>query len=219
MAREYFQLQLIGVTNVSDTLYIIHLSNDKFSFIPGQHVSLSLSNGSVSREYSIASGLNDATLDILIYEVPEGNLSKKIRSLSIGSYLYVGSPVGYFQLPDNFQRHRVVLIATGSGIAPFRSFYRSYATFPFQIIHGVKDLQDNFRCDIGTGSSYTLCLSKNADGDFKGRVTDFIQTQYFEKDTLFFLCGNGEMIHDVFMFLKNCGVDRNLIMYEEYYNN
>jgi len=211
--------RLICKKEISSSLYVLSLDRQNIDFEPGQHITLSIPGDGKSRLYSIASGNNDEHLELLIREIPTGDLSIRFKQLTINSPLQITKPVGYFCLPDDYQNKKIICIATGSGIAPFRSFSKSHLDLNLTIIHGISDLSDSLDQDLPTTVNYIICTSKTKEGDYFGRVTNYIKEQIIDLDAYYFLCGNGEMIHEIYTHLKKQNVSRKNIFYEEYFNN
>ena len=198
---------------------MLFLEKKDIKFEPGQHISLSIPGEDKSRLYSIASAKDFEHIVVLIREINGGDLSNRFRKLKIGTFLEISNPVGYFTLPDNTQDKKIVCIATGSGIAPFLSFTNSYPTINLEIIHGIRNLDDSLMNEITGNAKYVTCTSKSSDGDYTGRVTDYIKSQPLESATLYYICGNGEMIHEIYTYLRKNDILRENIFYEEYFNN
>jgi len=211
--------RIISKKNISPSIYKISLDRNNLNFIPGQHITMNIPGEDKSRLYSIASGLNDKYLEVLIREIKNGDLSVRFRKLPLESLIEITTPVGYFSLPDNLFSRKVICIATGSGIAPFISFSKSYPDFNFNIIHGVRNMEDSLRQELSINSNYILCTSKSNEGDFTGRVTAYIKSLKPDKEAYYYLCGNGEMIHEIFTYLKKENISKDQIYYEEYFNN
>ncbi len=94
---------------------------ENFLFTPGQFISVvDRENGKeVTRAYSIASPRGGNKFALCLNRVPEGIVSRWLFDLNPGDELEMHEPLGFFTL-----RHpgrRAVFIATGTGIAPFRS--------------------------------------------------------------------------------------------------
>ena len=111
MEREIIQSEIIENRNFSNSLFRLRLERRNIEFIPGQHVSLSINNIR-AREYSIASGVSDDYIDILIRLIPNGYLSKELFNLSKKDTIYVGSPIGHFTINDSKTDSDIILIAT-----------------------------------------------------------------------------------------------------------
>ena len=109
------------------------------------------------------------------------------------------------------------MIATGTGIAPFRSMYNSYPDLNVSIIHGVKNHKEAYFKDE-FNEDYKLCTSSDqSSGGFHGRVTDYIINLNFDSDSIFYLCGNFNMIYDVQNILTSKGHSLNSIFTEVYF--
>lgn len=220
MSENKFRTKVIEVKNLSSSLYLLKLEKGEINFKPGQHITLTIPGEDKSRLYSVASGSNDPTLDVLVREITNGDLSVRFRQMEKGDSLLVTQPVGYFTIPDNYQSEKITCICTGSGIAPYRSFVRSFPNVPFKIIHGIQDTNDALDQELGPNIEYIKCTSRSKSGDYNGRVTNYIkEIKKLDTNGYYYLCGNGEMIHELYNYLKSVGVNRSNIFYEEYFNN
>ena len=77
----------------------------------------------VTRAYSIASAPQDNRFELCLNRVEDGVFSPFLFSLLPGDEVPMAGPLGYFLPHEPFRNS--VLIATGTGIAPFRSYLRS----------------------------------------------------------------------------------------------
>ena len=64
---------------------------------------------------------------------------------------------------------KIHLIATGTGIAPFRSMVKSYSNLNLVIQVVKKENELYYKNDL---NDYTSCISQENKGNFQGRVTD-----------------------------------------------
>ena len=92
----------------------------------------------------------------------------------------------------------------------------SYPDLKFQIIHGIQTVDEayfknDFKCP------YVSCTSRDSLGDFTGRVTKYIEQVNFDSNSLFYLCGNFNMIYDVQNLLISKGHSINTIFSEVYF--
>lgn len=193
----------------------------------------------MNRSYSVASPVPlDGTLDMLelcIALVPGGIGSSIVEGWTNGSTFTASGPHGRFILRPGETQH-LVLVGTGSGIAPYRS-----------MLHGIEDALDSGRhVDLVFGAreeerflydadwrrlaghhvgfTYWRCASRArdeeawaADGGVVGRVQSAIERMDFDAvNTLFYLCGNEQMVEDVSASLKRRGVDPKAIRTEAY---
>jgi hypothetical protein len=108
-----------------------------FTFKPGQRISLK--HKKMERDYSLASSPDESHLKLCIRHVKKGVLSQELGDTQIGTRMSFAGPHGYFTFKD-LQRP-TVFIATGTGIAPFRSMVRSGISPDF-LLHGVETTDD-----------------------------------------------------------------------------
>lgn len=206
------------VRNLTVASYILRFSRNDMQFKPGQHLVAGLMNSKDAREYSIYSGINDDYLEILIREVDEGIVSKKLRKLKAGDTLEINGPYGFFMyntLPPEFKK--MLFIASGTGIAPFHSFAKSYPRADYKIIHGIRTIEENYGFEDYKPSSYFSCTSRDDRGDFKGRLTEYLKDADIETDRIVYLCGNSEMILDSVDLLQEKGINESRIFTEVYF--
>lgn len=101
----------------------------------------------------------------------------------------------------------MIFISTGSGIAPYRSYILSNNISNFRLIHGVRTTDDIVETETFSKGDVEYCISReNNHNYFKGRVTDYlneVDNDLFSKDNMFFICGNKDMIADVYDLLIN----------------
>ena len=127
-------------------------------------------------------------------------------------------PFGTFVLnPQTISEKRHVFVATGTGIAPYHSFVKSYPGLDYKIVHGVKYSEEAYDKDDYDNNRYILCTSKDSKGHFKGRVSDFFRKNAINKDDLFYLCGNGGMVYEIYDILQEKGVNTDQIFLEVYF--
>lgn len=218
MEREIIKSVIIENKQFNDTLFRLRMERKSIDFIPGQHVSLSI-NSNRAREYSIASGIHDDYIDILIRLIPNGYLSKDLMKLKPNDEIYIGKPIGHFTVGKNIDNSEISLISTGSGVAPFISFTRSFPGKKFNVIHGIKNKEDDLRGEFTENALYVSCTSQDNSGNFNGRISSYLNEDIINKNSKYYLCGNGSMIQDIYRLLIDKDVPRENIMYEEYFNN
>ncbi len=209
---------MVQIRNLSPSAYVLRLERNGFDFKPGQCVNLGLRGSGVNREYSTYSGLDDAYLEFLIKEVPGGAVSPALRRVAVNSQVEVFGPYGSFVLaPEKAATGRFVFIGTGTGIAPFHSFVKSFPGLDYQIINGIRTLSERYDFSDYDPSRLTFCVSREAGGDFAGRVTDYLKNKELCNSSIYYLCGNQSMIHDVYDLLRERGVSGNQIFTEAFF--
>lgn len=212
VSTEYHKIMQIRF--LTDETFIIRLERGDIQFKPGQRIIVGLKGESDLREYSVYSGEKDEYLEILVREVLRGNVSPRLKHCKPGDLLQVNGPFGSFGI-ESFDRfsHKLVFIATGTGISPFHSFVRSYPAINYTLIHGVRYKVEAYQNKEYEKARYILCTSKETNEGRKGRVTKFLPDYPVTPDMLFFLCGNNSMIYEVYHILRNKGIpDENIFM-------
>lgn len=206
------------IKHLTDSAFIIQIERKGLDFTPGQHLVVGKKNDKEFRQYSLYNAVNDNYFEILVKEVEGGVVTPKLKNLKVGDELEINGPMGYFTISENTRKNKpVVMIATGTGIAPFKSFITSYPEMNYQLIHGVRNGIDAYEMELYNKERYILCTSRDNVGQVKGRVTDYIKKTKFSKDTQFYLCGNNEMIFDTMEILKDRGFVANQMFAEVYF--
>ncbi len=97
------------------------------TFVPGQWVNLLLRDPTarpgaepLKRSYSIASPpRDDGSFDLAVTRVAGGPMSERLHAASIGEVFELSHAQGFFTLAT--PRRNVLMVATGTGVAPFRA--------------------------------------------------------------------------------------------------
>jgi ferredoxin-NADP reductase len=115
--------------------------------LAGQHVDVRLTaedGYSTQRSYSIASALQQPTVEITIQQVPDGEVSPYLVDVAtVGDRFELRGPVGGYFTWDPADTAPVLLVAGGSGIVPLMAMIRSRAAagnrVPFRLVYSVRD--------------------------------------------------------------------------------
>jgi ferredoxin-NADP reductase len=208
--------KVVSIRAVSETAFVLRMSKEGLVFVPGLHISVGII-GEENRPYSIYSGIHQNYLEILVKEIPDGLVTPELSKLKPGDDINVGQPRGYFCLPEDITGEKICLIATGTGIAPFHSFIVSNPDLDYHLFHGVKDIQEAYDLENYKRNNVTVCTSKTTEGDFSGRVTQALKNVDLSAFSFFYLCGNYEMIDDVYDVLESGGISKDKIKTEGYF--
>lgn len=207
-----------GIRNLTDSAFVVQIERNGFQFQTGQFVLLGLNETIAQREYSVYSGENDKTIDVLVREVKEGTVSPKLKKLKPGTLVNLDGPFGFFKFnPQSFLPKKFLFVATGTGISPFHSFVKTYPNIDYKLLHGVRFGNENYDHSDFEKQRVTLCTSGENTGDFYGRVTDKLFELNIDADTNCFLCGNSEMIYEAFDILTGKGIPTSNIYSEVYF--
>ena len=148
MASNEYNATVVGKTLVTPDLMILRVRTDepRVEFKAGQYTLLGLSCSEprspnsvpeivkappdklIRRPYSIASARTDTQqFEFYITQVKSGQLTPRLFNLEGGDRMFISKRiVGLFTLADTPPGMDVVMIATGSGLAPYISFLRSH---------------------------------------------------------------------------------------------
>ncbi len=207
-----------------------HVDGHLFRAQGGQFFMFYFDDGEVfNRSYSIANPVDgeSKTVELVIALTEGGRSYEKIMAWTAGSIVVASGPHGRFRLKESDQN--IVAVATGTGIAPFRSMLPAFSEKLLKgekvmLIHGARRYEDAVYADEffefskrHDGFSYHLCLSAEEKlGCTNGRVQSFLDSPNNEPDTTYFLCGNPNMVDEVKQILANADVNRRLVRTESY---
>jgi CDP-4-dehydro-6-deoxyglucose reductase len=203
---------------------------ERLEFIPGQFVSFTgMVNGKeITRAYSIASapaGTN--RFDLCLNLVAGGHLTPLLFAMQPGDTIGMRQPMGSFVLRN--PGREAVLIATGTGIAPFRAMLQAHlaADSPaVTLLFGVRyESHILYRAEFEALAERfpqfrfwpTLTRPEPEWNGRTGRVQAHLAEVFgSRRDVDIYLCGLKEMVDDVRGILKGMGFDRKQIFYEKY---
>ena len=193
----------------------LELSREGLPFQAGQLVTLHGRDITEDRSYSIASGEDDPTIHVLYDLIPDGTLTPQLRLLKEGDSIDISGPYGQFVLRD--LQVPIIFVATGTGVAPCRSFIRSHPDLNIRLIMGVRTQEELYYREELEAFPFTPCISRDGKTDCPARVTDVFQAWQDDGKSHYYLCGAFSMIFDVNALLRDKGIDDSRIFTEEYY--
>ena len=122
---------------------------DSFKFRNGHFVmlGLELDSGPLTRAYSIASANYEETLEFFSIKVENGPLTSRLQNLKLGQKVIMSKkPVGTLVTDDLNPGKRLILLATGTGLAPFISITKDPEVYEkydeIILIHSVRRASD-----------------------------------------------------------------------------
>lgn len=203
---------------------------EKFTFVPGQFVSINhlVNEKKITRAYSIASPPSDSNrFELCLDLVQDGLLSPRLFALKPGDALEIRPPLGMFVLRN--PPRDSVLIATGTGIAPFRSILKAQlneGSQAFTLVFGARHDTDllykaEFEEMARNFPHFRFLPTLSRPGESwagrSGHVQEHLKEAIGERrDVDVFLCGMKAMVDDVRNILKEMGFDRKQILFEKY---
>ena len=225
--------RVTSVSRVTNSLWHLSLDLDSpLDFYAGQFVELQLSGTDAWRSYSIASDpANGGELEFIIKYHSGGVFSGHLPDLSVGAEIAIRGPYGRSYLRDGDDD--LILVATGSGIAPIASmlkaiaregqnravalFYgaRTFEDVPHIVERLRRSLQDNARATVH------ICLTRSPDiwHGTRGRVTQAIQSEINDASSLSaYVCGSPEMCETVGVLLEAKGIKDGELRYDKFHS-
>ncbi len=203
---------------------------ERLDFTPGQFVSFTddVEGKEITRAYSIASPpSNSNRFELCFNLVEDGHLSPRLFSMHPGETVEMQPPLGMFTI--RHPERDAVLIATGTGIAPYRSILHAHLkddSRAFTLLFGVRhehslmyrtEFEEMARRYSHFRFLPTLTRPTPDWLGRTGRVQQHLQEAIGERrDIDVFLCGLKAMVDDVRAIMKSQGFDRKQIFYEKY---
>lgn len=201
----------------------------ELAFVPGQFISMkhSFDGKELTRAYSVASSPRGNRFDLCLNLVPNGVFSAYLFTLKPGSEIEFGPPLGYFTLRN--PSRDALFVATGTGVAPFRSMVQSHMPSSknhISLLFGTRyeeailyreEFEDLAKRLDRFHYWPTLTRPGAAWPGRTGRVQAHLEEAIAGRtDIDVYLCGLKEMVDDVRSRLKQSGLDRKQIIYEKY---
>lgn len=194
---------------------LLRLERPEWFWRAGQLVGILGENRLDQRDYTIASGENDSTLDVIYRVIPHGALTPFLAERRVGEVLHVEGPYGRFTLRD--LSRPLLFCATGTGIAPCRTFLRTHPGLDLDLFHGVRSPADlYFREEWSSIRYHPFCSREPLDG-VTARLTDALRDHTPAPGAQAYLCGGNEMIYEAGDILKDKGMRPEDIFVEPYY--
>ena len=203
---------------------------EQLPYLPGQFVSFSRDFGEkkITRAYSTASPPSGNRFELCLNRVEDGLFSPFLFALAPGDTVDMKGPLGFFtwRYPVNDS----ILVATGTGIAPFRAMLHSYLASggdrEITLVYGVRYeesllYRDEFEALQERFPNFRFYPTLTRPGGSWRGLTGRVQTHSLEalgerRDMDIYICGLKAMVDDMRAQLKELGVDRKHIIFEKY---
>lgn len=237
-----FDLKLISSKKITPN--IMHLAFEKadgtaLEYIPGQFITFLIDKEGQTkrRSYSIATIPGDVdTTEVAISYVDGGVASETMFNLQAGEILTCMGPAGRLLFRETDAPGRAILVATGTGVAPYRAMLPEIARrlAADENLEVIVLLGMQYRADLPYADDFITFakqhprfkfmafLSRDELADqqaheYKGYVQSAFETLALDPDEdLVFLCGNPNMIDDAFGILTEEGFSPRSVRREKY---
>lgn len=215
-------------TKLSSQIYEFSFANkNNFSFIPGQYLEWTIPHSNfdsrgVRRYFTISSSPTEEEIKLAV-RVNENSSSfkKALLNLSEKQKIVASGPYGDFVLP-NEKNKKLVFIAGGIGVTPFRSIIKSlldknekrdivfFYTCATQDAFVFKELFDSASKELGIKVIYVLTDTKSVSKDWDGKTgrltLEMLQEIPDYKERIYYLSGPDAMVRSYKNLVKSLGV-------------
>ncbi|MFT7615350.1 MAG: ferredoxin-NADP reductase [Candidatus Woesearchaeota archaeon] len=233
-AIKRFESKLLSIVDTTPTVreFVFEAPAD-FVFTAGQFVTIFFNKGEdkFRRQYSIASSPTESQIKLCVKRVETGPGTEYLFNLKAEDVVDMMAPLGVFVLKEQSQSKDIVFIATGTGIAPFRSMIIDLLSKEYShniiLLSGVR-----YENEILYHEEFTLLAEKHKKFSYHpivsqpkevsfegetGRVQKLISEHVSENSpSHFYLCGLYAMIHESAKLLTKMGVKREQVFFERY---
>lgn len=248
MAKKWYESTVVRIENESEHTRRFWLKIEEetmpFTFKAGQFITMDLPIGEKRRDrwrsYSIANAPDASNvLELCIVKLEGGRASSYLfDEVELGSKIKFKGPDGAFALPANADKD-IVLICTGTGVAPFRSMImdllQSADTMPnVHLIFGTRTADGIlYRAElenlakIHPAFRYSVALSRVNELSILGKTAMDVHASYVHpiyeqayanvrENVVFYLCGWSNMVDEAQQKLQAMGYAPNQIVVELY---
>lgn len=214
-----YGVRLAAIDRGSLTTVSFELHSDvPVGFLPGQYANVQVPGTKETRAYSFSSLPNGKALSFLVRDVPDGLMSRYLRSAAeAGDFMVLSGPYGSFYLRPPVRP--IVMLAGGTGLAPFLSMLDWLALdppdVPVFLAYGVNtraDLVEVGRLEALKAKlpsfDFMTCIVDAKSGHPKlGFVTDHLRPEDFGGgDADVYVCGPPPMVEGVRRWMDAHGV-------------
>lgn len=243
---EHFPLRLVDSFMLAPS--VRHLAFERadgepLAFKPGQflQVHFHYDDGKpTKRSYSVATvgGAQDEAVqrvEIAVSYVEGGAATRLLGDLAHGEEIEASGPYGRFCLMDADENRRYILVATGTGVTPYRAMRPRIEKLmrergcQFVLLYGARNetellYGEEFEAFARAHEnfSYYPCLSRGArpdprPNDRQGYVQSVLsEIEPVADQDIAYLCGNPDMVDATFAALKEAGLSVRHIRREKY---
>jgi len=242
---EHFKLRLAASHMLAPSVRHLAFERDDgapFAFVPGQFIQVHFNYADgkpTKRSYSVGT-VGDGSgpvqrLEIAVSYVDGGAATELLSQLDEGDTIEASGPYGRFCLMDADTNARYLLVATGTGVTPYRAMLPQIAKLTrsrgctFALVYGARNetellYGDEFEAFAREVPGFTFhpCLSRTPRAvprphDRNGRAQVALgELGPNATSDIAYLCGNPNMVDEAFAMLKEAGLPVPHIRREKY---
>ena len=146
----FYHETVVHVRHWTESLFSFSTTRDpSFRFQNGQFtmIGLEVDGRPLLRAYSMASANHDESLEFFSIKAPDGPLTSRLQCIKPGDIVLVGrKPTGTLIVDNLLPGSRLLLLSTGTGLAPFASIIKDpdiYERFDtIVLVHGCRQISE-----------------------------------------------------------------------------
>jgi len=241
---DHFQLRLAESRMLAPA--VRHMAFERadgapFAFVPGQFVQIHFAypdGKPTKRSYSVATVGNESgavpRIEIAVSYVEGGAATNLLGNLPIGGTIDASGPYGRFCLDDKDANRRYLLVATGTGVTPYRAMLPQLQKLAARgaevaLVYGARNESEllygeEFEAFARQNPHFRFyaCFSRAERAqprahDRAGRVhVALAELKPDAAHDIAYLCGNPDMVDQAFALLKDAGLPVPHIRREKY---
>ena len=241
---DHFQLRLAESRMLAPA--VRHMAFERadgvpFAFVPGQFVQIHFTypdGKPTKRSYSVATVSNESgavpRIEIAVSYVEGGAATNLLGNLPQGGIVDASGPYGRFCLDDGDANRRYLLVATGTGVTPYRAMLPQLEKLgqrgaEVALVYGARNESEllygeEFEAFARQNPHFRFyaCFSRAARSqprshDRAGRVhVALAELKPDPAHDIAYLCGNPDMVDQAFAMLKEAGLPVPHIRREKY---
>ncbi|MBK2125429.1 FAD-binding oxidoreductase [Fangia hongkongensis] len=241
MAIQRFEIELVSAKMIAPNvkhLVLKKADNSAFDFVAGQFITFLFDHedGKVRRRsYSVATIKGESQyIEIAISYVDGGIATEHLFNMKPGDKFNAMGPAGRLVLKEDEKVRKLLLVGTGTGIAPYRAMLPELEKIAgndakeVHVLLGVQYQQDaiyaeDFRVYANKLEHlhFKACLSREENSLQADETKGYVQHQFDQLDLdpeqdVVYLCGNPNMIDQAFEALTTAGFNAKMVRREKY---
>ena len=236
MTEKYTEQTVLRIIRHTEKLLTFVISRpDNFRFSAGQFARLGLRKGdnTIWRAYSVLSPEYDDELHFMAVLIPNGQMSLCLEQMRAGDKILLDNNATGFLLPQRFVGGKdLILLSTGSGIAPFLSHIRQPEIMQrferIVLTHCVRYADELIFSELISDLSqhplvgeyaqrliYIPVTTRDTNNEYlhsrlpesllNGSLQKIADFNFNKNDSRFMICGNPAMVDDTYSALKSLG--------------
>jgi len=231
--HKLYKLKLLSKSEVAPNILLLHAeSSEKVEFLAGQYFSIRVAE-KINRAYSTSSAPHEKTLQFIVDITPNGPGSFFMKNILVGDEFEVLGAFGFFTLENTKAMDNddeLVFVATGTGIAPFRSMildliHNKKLKKKISLYFGLRHEEhayyfDEFKELDSMTENFTFIPVLSRPNELwkgaKGYCQDILIQEPVNHNSRVYICGRTENVKSIAESLLEHGYNQEKIFFEKY---